>query len=500
MSTQSTSRSLWFLACALLLLALAYACASESSGPVQGWSSRRGPVIPHDTFPTDCKLCHEGIGWRQIRKDFVYDHERETGYALLGEHAEAECLRCHNDRGPVQIYAQRGCVGCHVDDHRGKLGNDCSVCHSETDWRPVGQVSQHASTRFPLVGAHVATACWACHPNASVGNFQGAEPECASCHTQDLAQATEPDHVALGWTSSCDQCHTPTTWSGGFQHTGFALTGQHASAACSACHQGGVYAGTPSECFACHTDDYVGARAPNHVAQGISTECQQCHGTNGWTPAFFSHAGISDGCVQCHLADYQGTTDPNHAALGIATTCEQCHTTNAWQPASFSHAGISDGCVQCHLADYQGTTDPNHTALGIATTCEQCHTTNAWQPASFSHAGISDNCAQCHLDDYQGTSDPNHANAGFPAVCELCHTSTTNWNTAQFDHDFPITSGDHKNLSCSDCHLTPSYQQFSCTHCHEHSKNKMDSEHDREPGYVWSSPACYNCHPNGKAD
>ncbi|MDP6850671.1 MAG: DUF1565 domain-containing protein, partial [Planctomycetota bacterium] len=30
---------------------------------------------------------------------------------------------------------------------------------------------------------------------------------------------------------------------------------------------------------------------------------------------------------------------------------------------------------------------------------------------------------------------------------------------------FPITSGDHKNFSCSDCHLIPNnFVSFSCTH------------------------------------
>jgi hypothetical protein len=85
----------------------------------QDWDKRRGPVVPHDDFPKDCALCHLGGSWSRIREDFAFDHEKETGVALRGAHARAECLRCHNDRGPVGIFAERGCQGCHEDVHRG---------------------------------------------------------------------------------------------------------------------------------------------------------------------------------------------------------------------------------------------------------------------------------------------------------------------------------------------------------------------------------------------
>ena len=64
----------------------------------QDWNKGRGPVVPHDTFPADCRLCHEGSGWNHIRADFRFDHLKETGVALDGAHQQAECLRCHNDR------------------------------------------------------------------------------------------------------------------------------------------------------------------------------------------------------------------------------------------------------------------------------------------------------------------------------------------------------------------------------------------------------------------
>lgn len=390
-----------------LLVALAIiSCAIQPRKSVltHQWWRERGPVVPHDTFPADCSLCHTSEGWRTLRADFAFDHEKETGVALVGAHEAAECLRCHNDRGPVQVFAAKGCAGCHEDVHRAQLGNDCKACHDETNWRPNEQIAAHNRTRFPLVGAHVAAACWRCHPGAQVGNFARADTSCVACHTQDLASAQSPNHIAQGWVDSCERCHIPTSWTGaGFNHSTWPLTGQHKTTSCSQCHTGGVFAGTPTM------------------------------------------------CVDCHLADYNGAQNPNHVALGISTNCSQCHSTNGWQGALFNHTGITSNCVQCHLADYNATTSPNHTA------------------------------------------------AGFPATCEACHTSTTNWNQATFAHAFPINSGKHNNFACGQCHLNPNnFQQFSCTHCHDHSQREMDDEHDDVPGYVWQSSACYSCHPNGQ--
>jgi hypothetical protein len=383
----------------------ALACAIDRAAtPVQEWYEGFGPVIPHDTFPADCTLCHAGEDWSTIRDDFAFDHLAQTGYALEGAHAAAQCLRCHNDRGPVQLYAQRGCAGCHEDVHRGLQGAGCGACHDQRSWRPNEQVTQHTEYGFPLVGAHAAAACWRCHPNAQVGNFTRTTALCADCHRDDLARATDPDHAANGWIADCDDCHIPTTWGGAaFKHP-WPLTGAHRALDCEACHVGGVFTGTP------------------------------------------------------------------------------------------------DQCVDCHLDDYQSASDPDHVALNISTECQQCHNTSTWEGASFNHSGITTDCVTCHLDDYQATTNPNHANAGFPTSCEDCHT-TKRWVPANFDHDFPIGSGDHGGLDCAECHQQPgNYQFFSCTHCHEHNQQDMAEEHDEVPDYVWSSPACYDCHPKGQAD
>lgn len=198
----------------LAVVAAIGACVMPDTkgGERHRWWAQLGPVLPHDTFPADCKLCHVGEGWNVLTTHFQFDHLKETGVPLNGAHADASCLRCHNDRGPVSVFASKGCVGCHADVHQGDLGADCAKCHSEDDWRMTDAVSMHDRTRFALTGMHATVACHLCHPGSLVGNFVPTDTACVTCHRRDLARANNPPHIALGFVDHCDRCHMPTSW------------------------------------------------------------------------------------------------------------------------------------------------------------------------------------------------------------------------------------------------------------------------------------------------
>jgi hypothetical protein len=207
-----TRRAKFALAALIAATALACVVAGPDVAKQHLWWSGLGPVLPHDTFPAQCELCHVGANWQELRSDFRFDHEAETGVPLVGAHAAASCLRCHNDRGPAGVFAARGCAGCHEDLHGGDLGSDCTKCHTERTWQPFGQVELHEHTRFPLVGVHAVTACYRCHEGADAGQFVPTSVECVSCHAGDLARTTNPNHIGLGWIDRCDRCHLPRTW------------------------------------------------------------------------------------------------------------------------------------------------------------------------------------------------------------------------------------------------------------------------------------------------
>ena len=178
------------------------------------WWTGFGPVVPHDTFPADCTLCHIPDNWQEMVEGFTFDHEAETGVPLRGAHKQASCLRCHNDRGPVVEFVAQGCAGCHEDIHLGQLGPNCRECHQQKTWQPdtFALQNMHNRTRFPLVGAHAVTSCRRCHIGAEIGRFFPTDVECVTCHQDDLNRALNPNHIALGFVDNCNRCHIPTTW------------------------------------------------------------------------------------------------------------------------------------------------------------------------------------------------------------------------------------------------------------------------------------------------
>jgi hypothetical protein len=383
----------------------------------------------------------------------------------------------------------------------------CEDCHNLTSptWR--GALFSHPET-FPLAGGHSALACARCHTG---GNYAGTSSACASCHQADYAATTNPNHLAGRFATTCESCHTISTWRPAkFDHeqTRFPLTGSHGRVDCATCHVGGQYTGTPRDCAGCHQPEYDRTTNPNHKASSFPTRCQDCHNTGAWRPANFDHqkgrfpltgahtrvdcarchvggryAGTPTDCNSCHQADYARTTNPNHQASAFPTQCQTCHTTGAWKPATVDHSktrfpltggharvdcarchvggryrGTPTDCNSCHQADYARTTNPNHQASAFPTQCQTCHTTNAWRPATSDHsktrfpltgAHARVDCARCHVGGrYTGT----------PTDCNSCHQSdyaaTTNPNHRSAG--FP--------LQCQSCHSTNAWKPASFDH------------------------------------
>ena len=479
----------------LASLALVGVVACANLIPRKGWGPNQGPVVPHDSFPADCALCHESGSWNKIKADFTFDHEKETGVLLQGAHNDAQCLLCHNDRGPVKQFADRGCQGCHEDVHVGRLGMLCAQCHNEETWSPLQKIAEHARTRFPLIGGHAAVDCNACHPQALEGNYETRGIECESCHADDATRATNPDHIGMNLTTNCERCHNPVAWDPAlFEHpASFPLTLGHGGSGCIDCHTTpGVFTGLSTDCASCHLDSYQATTNPNHAAAGFATTCATCHTTVQWSGGSFIHS----------------STFPLAQAHAVPA-CVDCHTT----PGVF--AGLSTACVSCHLPDYQATTNPNHTAAGFSTDCVQCHATTIWAGAGFTHpatfplaqahavpactdchtvpgtfTGLSTECVSCHLPEYQATTNPNHTGAGFPTACAQCHPITL-WINGNFTHpsSFPLTQA-HAVPPCSACHTTPGVftgLSTACINCHQ-------DDYQRGHNSSGVSQNCRNCH------
>ncbi len=394
---------------------------------------------PGSSLTTECLTCHTVDAWQA--PDF--DHG-VTGFPLQGAHAGVECGSCHVDGHRALLFpAPAGpgdCVACHRADFDREHGGSgfpttCLTCHTSDAWS--GATFDHGGTGFPLVGAHGALDCAACHGGAggtSLAGLPASPDDCVACHRPDYDGA----HGGSGIPTTCGSCHTTSGWEGATaDHAllsgGFQLVGAHASAACTACHQ-----------------------------------------VPGYQLLFPAPAGQGD-CVACHQSDYDGA----HAGSGIPTTCGSCHTTSGWEGATADHALLSGGfqLVGAHAS----------------AACTACHQVPGYQLLFPAPAGQGD-CVACHQSDFDGA----HGGSGFPTTCETCH-GTSSW-ASSFDHDaqyFPIYTGHHRGRwsSCATCHTSSTdFGAFSCLTCHEHAQSTMDEHHKEVKGYVYESSQCYACH------
>lgn len=452
---------------------------------------------PHGNLNIRCENCHTYTAWKPIRSMPEFDHNK-TKYPLRGMHQGVACTQCHTK--PVFTQVGTKCADCHADIHRGQNGANCQSCHTVQGWKvSIDAIREHLN-RFPLVGAHAVAQCEDCHKGAASGQFQGLSTDCYSCHSTEY-QTKVINHVALGFPTTCNLCHSMDSWFGAkFDHakfTGFALTGMHATLDCIACHANGQFQGTPANCYSCHTADYNGTTNPNHVQAGFPRDCGVCHTTSTWNSATFDHAtyahypltgahatlqctqchvngqysGTPTACSSCHINDYNGTTNPNHKAAGFPTDCSICHSTSGWSPATFDHS----------------TTGFPLTGAHATLQCVQCHVNN-------NYTGQSAQCSSCHINDYNNTTNPNHKAAGFPTDCTICHT-TTAWSPSTFNHNntpFPLT-GAHTSVACVSCHVNNVYAgtPTDCYSCH-----KADYTGTTNPNHVAAQfpTTCTTCH------
>ena len=445
-----------------------------------------------------------------------FDHAR-LGIELGGAHEALDCDACHEHAAasPLPSEARRfggleqRCDSCHEDPHRGRMALDCTSCHGEHDFAPVGP---EGHTRWlPLEGAHGQLDCRTCHAE---GEPRGLEAygrgrdlrarECASCHDSPhggpferaVRRAEEQRFDA-----SCKSCHL-----GADEHfaqaserlepelhaqAGFALDEPHAELECAQCHGEPDAAQDFSErfpgraadaCASCHDDPHGG----QFDVGSSAADCTSCHAPTHFAPHEFGRAEHArtgfplaaahqlEDCSDCH-----GDPDPGLARLfrGTEASCASCHADahlGAFSEAETARA--EEGCAACHdTHDFERASraDFDHglwtgfplEGAHAADRCEACHTEApaAGEPERrLGHVGPRGadfaDCESCHLDPHDGA----FADAALPSAvdgrqsCARCHDALS-FRTASegFDHSawtpFEL-DGAHAALDCTACH------------------------------------------------
>jgi hypothetical protein len=221
-----------------------------------------------ESFGAKCETCHKENDWKLI----LFDHTRDTKYALKDKHQTVKCISCHTG----QLYQQKlntDCVSCHKKDdvHKEQLGKLCVSCHNEKAWKDVR--FDHGRVAFPLLGAHLRVECRKCHLTQL---FRDAPADCFACHKKD----DDAVHKRrLG--KKCSACHNARSWKAwDFDHgkrTKFKLDGAHSKLDCYACHkiEAGERIVAPRTCFGCHEDD------DKHRGE-FGQLCERCHVTDNF--------------------------------------------------------------------------------------------------------------------------------------------------------------------------------------------------------------------------
>jgi len=215
----------------------------------------------------NCSSCHNNTAWKAVS----FDHNRDTQFKLLGQHAKLECNDCHKVSSK-NMKINTSCYSCHLpeDVHKGQEGLRCQTCHNENGWRDNVKFD-HDLTRFPLIGQHAAVSCTECHQSSA---FKGTAMACIDCHRKD-----DYHHQTLG--TNCGMCHNPNGWKfWRFDHntqTKYKLEGAHEGLKCQSCHKIPVVNKivVSAKCYDCHQDDDI------HRGQ-FGTNCGQCH----WVDSF----------------------------------------------------------------------------------------------------------------------------------------------------------------------------------------------------------------------
>jgi hypothetical protein len=285
----------------------------------------------------DCAKCHTTKEWKTAK----YDHLKETRYALLGVHADINCLACHRN-GNYKEKIPKDCNGCHKadDTHAGRFGMKCYECHDSQEWHPV-KYDHAVAAKFPLVDVHAKMDCYACH--TAVVAKQKLAKDCIGCH-----RSGDPHAGKLK--GGCDACHGQHSWNSDilFDHdlTKYPLLGLHRVVSCAQCHATYAFDKAPLTCIECHSRDDV------HKG-GLGKKCETCHSPNGWPLWIFDHAKDAHfpllgahaklQCVACHREDPGIVKTPKQCGgchhkddrhLGqYGAQCDHCHSAYSWKGA-----------------------------------------------------------------------------------------------------------------------------------------------------------------------
>lgn len=304
-------------------------------------------------FGISCTDCHSINSWQKLKLSNRFDHNL-TDYPLEGQHRTVSCADCHTGGDYKRDLAFGQCLDCHDDYHEGEFVKadlskpDCKECHSlaEKFTYSFYDLEDHQESEYPLLGAHMATPCFACH------------------------KASEDERWSFKFNSTtCIECHLDI-------HVGFIDTSFYPGQDCKACHQ--------MESWVKLEFDHAKTDWPLELAHQ-ETDCRACHFTEdtsldlGFKQEF---KDLASDCYRCHAAD--NIHGDQFEAAG-STDCKTCHSasTKLWEATLFDHSKTEfplEGkhkevdCKECHKSELKNSFGDFSTDYNIEKfQCIDCH-------------------------------------------------------------------------------------------------------------------------------
>jgi len=466
----------------------------------------------------ECHNEHHGRGFTLVRFDRKKFDHAQTGFALEGKHRALDCTKCHAqehiaasdvraNKALLDAHTYLGlpadCKGCHADQHRGQLAQQCGNCHTAEGWKPAAKFV-HDRAKYRLTGKHMHVDCAGCHRpapgDAGTVKYVGIGfDRCSSCHA---------DPHRGRFQKPCESCHATAGWETGatknFDHatTKFPLRGRHASVRCEECHlpvragdgkmQQNFAVKNFQKCADCHSDAHRGEFALTKEKGA----CESCHSENGWGENRFVHAQARYAlkgkhqkveCGKCHGAvtlSAQGKRIPPDCRVKKFDACMDCHEdAHGGQFRARKDGGACESChtVEGFLPASYSPPDHNTTAFPLkggheAVPCARCHPAGAVRAMSTRQFIWKSGpmCETCHSDPHGGQFARKRYSG-----CESCH-NPGGWSSLAFKHDetiFPLT-GKHLSVPCVKCHA-----------------QTVQAGGEKIRRYAGTPVRCVDCHP-----
>ncbi|MBX2812078.1 MAG: hypothetical protein KTR25_09710 [Myxococcales bacterium] len=449
----------------------------------------------HGGTEEPCDNCHSVSGFTPAK----FEHDL-CPCSFPGKHKEVDCLSCHKDFQFTKTPTL--CSGCHLKERPHDPLGECSICHSPLSWTK-NKFNHNRQTTFPLENSHLEVDCFRCHTEQKRGKriFQGSPRICYGCHKDQGVEA----HGNFG---NCQKCHTTQGFENShFDHssTGFEIDGEHQKLNCKECHTDKMR-GYPRK------NRKGKRRQTSHQSPQIisptSPEEERSHPSIAKTPVATPQLlslmliqqvrtlpkSIHDerACDHCHENPHKNSASSN---------CTQCHGTDGWRPSTFGlrqHAVTSFPLKGAHTSVKCRLCHVDNQISGQPTKCSQCH-------LDIHQGQFGEDCTKCHTETaFKPTPKFDHANTGFELIgahqeveCLLCHGGEGK----------PDLSKKSETPECATCHLPGHGPELGehCDQCHvlEEDKKFSEAAHDRFDHNTTTFPierrhrllSCGDCHP-----